>query len=1364
MAANSGLRFGKEVIDRMPMPVALSLQQLGVAVKERNKSNFGSLNVLWSACDAVELILRLLVSIAIAELHQRNRLNAVASQLATAIDTPTLGQWRWLLVILVPQLDSDTVLLELKKNMTKGGPIDRFFSGASPAEKDDPSKAFLALRNRLAHGAGLTEIAAANLLKEWEKPIRGFLDEILLWMGELVIDTRGADGRSCRLIGLEPQAYDSEDPVLEPAGAVIRVKRAGHRLQLWPLICYGPPLLIDKSGLHPAVQLYARRSAIDTLQYTPLGTEEAYWSFSDGHATKVLDAMLLREEFEKKVLDAVGAVASFTDELQKESKQMVGREGELRYVRDALKHHRGRLLWIYGEPGSGKSTLLAKLSVQLRQAEFDAAAAGKPARLVLPYRFKVGDGRCAAPEFFKLIEQAIDPSLALSPQRDYNATTTAKALQGVTTKGIDCVLVLDGLDEIDSIDRSFVTDVCITLAKKLRPDHPDADGGRVTWICAGREHLTESMKQGDAVILFEDGLPGMTSQDIRSMLLDRIGQARGGLLKKDKITNHKVIPIPYSPDLADQLDTGRVPQEIFTKCKGQSADDRTAGPATRELRALAIVKGEKWLIDDNDCREMYFVDIDKQKARLRIHIDRVESPFITETANRSAGLPIYVRCVVYDILGKGDTSSFDAYQLPESLEAFYHHLIDSSGLGDVTTLLTPLICLIAVARDSISAEQLVSRAREHMNFLTPEDASSVVMTALRRVSPMLRKSQDRRKQMGFTIYHKSFRDYLDPPAAQGAGTASRPARNNLVKNSIFDAKLWLCNKSREAAERGLAHVEPFADYVAHYGIDHLLEIHKLAPDKHTLATALRLYATLAQRTDLDAHDLRSVTLTVMAKRIADAVNKLVKVMRSDDDPAERRRARQIGSALPENALLVLIHAIYETTTRKGAIRVLAELSDDWDVQRRKLHSPYDMVLRVDTGEVLAELWEDAHEDEKPRHLHRLVAMTTDPDLEEREIAWYALVQIFLNEPKQIELYPDVLKRWAQSEINVERMILCELLLGLAGVDAKAAEALERALPPSDYPAFWFPVWEYHRIEIDNYRVKMTDSTKWAALAETAADPSLAVCVGEAQQLQAQLTALLARETVSPKRVLTRLLTPRGFAELGRDAGKIGARKTFEQLKALLEGPGRSDGLAILRALTMHPMWHVSEAVASVIERLVESDIQHMSLINDLLDPAAHWRVSYMAIDAAYDVAGRDDFSLFERAVKLHGKSESSRVQGICADDFLAWLRMGDKKMRARILEDADLQSVLRFWIAEAEDCWLLEYVYLIIKLLKEDLKVDVDPFLSGKVSSLLEGGRPFHECGRDEFLLRIERNKAARDDVRRRDLPGMRTGMVGLRP
>ena len=1333
MASSSLLRFDRDVIDALPTPLACALDHLDRSEALRDEH---PIIVLWHACDTVELVLRLLICLAIAELHAQGRLAQLGGELSRMMDRPTLGQWRGLLARLAAQLHEDTLLHELRAQALAGWPMERFFSGdpAHPEEKEDPLRSFLALRNRIAHGAGLTHDAARDVLLHWEAEIGRFL-AASLWMRDLTIVARGPDG-PLLLRGLKPGAFATSAFDALPADATVAVQRAARTVDAWPMITYGVPRLTNPRHVLPnAVQIYARRSAIDTVQYTPIDSE-ALWSFGDKAATRRLDDILLRAQATKAAERAVGAVASFMDDLVRDGKQMIGRDDERALLWDALVAQRGSMLWLDGAPGSGKTTLMAKLAVRLIE-DAERNTPGTARRRILPYRFKVGDSRCATESFCRLIEQAIDPRIAQSPNRKHDPDTTGSALKACLERGEDCVLLLDGLDEIDQIDPGFIRDVCFRLAQDLAPSRLGVDAGRVTWICAGRLQLTGRMVAGGAVPLCVGGLPPMKTQDIRAMLLDRIGTARDGLLRKDRTTRSTIDTLPATPERIAAMNAGRVPDEILAICKSHIDPRFSAARATRPPRTLPMTPFKRWIVDDDDDNEMYPVACDG--GVLTVHAERVDSPFITAVAKQSDGLPIYVRCVINDVIAGGDTKDFEAHKLPGDLTDFYQQIIERSHIGDVAVLLTPLICLITVARDAITDEQLVARARRDIRYRNAQDAPDDVTTALTHLSPMLRRSHNRRKQQGFAIYHKSLRDYLDPPRlAEASDVVQRAHGNALVTHSIFTARVWLCEMSTTSADQGLVKAGPFADYVAHFGIDHLLEMAELDPGYDGVARALRLFATLTRDGVASEHDVPPAYIAVMAKRIADGINGLADAMHDDE-------TRALAAALPVDSLLVLIAAVYETGTRKGIIRILAELHPDtWDALRNAMHSPYDMVLRVDTGEVMAALWLEADADAKPALMQRLVAMTTDPRLEEREVAAYALSEIFLESDL---LDATVLQRWATAEINIERMILGEVILGLGMQSAERAARLEAILPRAQYPSVWCPPWDYHRIDLDTYRIHQTDPSQWAALGVDAGDchdASLAASARDAQRLSDERTALLQRVAVQRHRSLAYALTPEGFVALNRSASDLSddAKPEFEALRMLLEGPDRATGLEILKALMSHPDWRVAEAAASALERMVERANEHLSLIDDLLkDEHAHWRVTYAAIDAAYNVGGRDDFRLFESAIKRHGLHGHSRVRGICGDDFLAWLRLGDDAMQKRILDDATLQQVVRTWVARGDDCWVLEYAYLIVRLIHQTLKRDVGPWLADGVSVLFAGDRPFYACERDEVLLRIERNR-----------------------
>ena len=59
---------------------------------------------------------------------------------------------------------------------------------------------------------------------------------------------------------------------------------------------------------------------------------------------------------------------------------------------------------------------------------------------------------------------------------------------------------------------------------------------RITWVCSGRpeQELVKAFSNSRVINPYPDGLPAMQTQDIRSMLLERIGLFRNKLLAGDK--------------------------------------------------------------------------------------------------------------------------------------------------------------------------------------------------------------------------------------------------------------------------------------------------------------------------------------------------------------------------------------------------------------------------------------------------------------------------------------------------------------------------------------------------------------------------------------------------------------------------------------------------------------------------------------------------------------------------------------------------------------------------------------------------------------------------------------------------------------
>ncbi|MEP6879683.1 MAG: hypothetical protein ABI865_12635 [Nitrosospira sp.] len=166
MITNTNSLFSDKGLALLPTPLAISLR----AYRDEG-SHQGpqfALLKLWKACEAVELLLRFLVCISIGELHARGRLTGeVVGRLREKIRQPTLGIWRAMLIedVVPLTLSVDTIFPELPK-MAKET-LSAFLDGRKKTR--DIMSSFSDLRNRLAHGAGLTTIAAESMLAEWER-------------------------------------------------------------------------------------------------------------------------------------------------------------------------------------------------------------------------------------------------------------------------------------------------------------------------------------------------------------------------------------------------------------------------------------------------------------------------------------------------------------------------------------------------------------------------------------------------------------------------------------------------------------------------------------------------------------------------------------------------------------------------------------------------------------------------------------------------------------------------------------------------------------------------------------------------------------------------------------------------------------------------------------------------------------------------------------------------------------------------------------------------------------------------------------------------------------------------------------------
>lgn len=468
---------------------------------------------LWAFCDFAELSLRLCVMVACSE-FQQGLPNTIRGRLADAIERPTMGQWMMMARTLSASLRHDALVPELPTLVS-------FLEKTLGSRDAGPERGLLALRNRLAHGGGLRKSAATELLQAWDAPFQRLVDAHSFWT---TVDLVGAaEGSAKRLRGPDPGGEEFTPPVPLPAGALAVVR--GHRAQpLWPLAHFGAP---DPDNPVHVAQVFARRGEV-RLEYTPLGAATSASELGEDALTAFLRL------FSPDPAPQHTAVRGFEAEVRQEAARRIGRARELERVLAALDDlcsGRTSHAWLDGAAGMGKSNLMATVAAHALNQE-------RPEVKILPYRFKAGDDRLSRTAFLRYTVERLDGWNGLEEScRDPDDKARLEdrfetQLTGIET-GHQIVFLLDGIDEIAERDAFFVRDVI----------HRRRPGARVGWLCAGRPErgLPELFK--DAARPFPEGLPPLSADDVRAILLERLarGNVRRRLIERDVEKDERVL-------------------------------------------------------------------------------------------------------------------------------------------------------------------------------------------------------------------------------------------------------------------------------------------------------------------------------------------------------------------------------------------------------------------------------------------------------------------------------------------------------------------------------------------------------------------------------------------------------------------------------------------------------------------------------------------------------------------------------------------------------------------------------------------------------------------------------------------------------
>jgi serine protease Do len=577
--------FDAALLERLPGVLAIPLHQFAATELPELR--------LHRLCDAVEILTRFATVLAVAEARLPDDPSKLPEPLVKAlgptIQMPTFARWLGMVSDLADFLAHDRA-----NPMVLPG-LPRFIGDvllkAAPAGNRYLDGSILELRNTLAHGGAMSAPMAEYLLRGDPTGLPRGVRPSVPMTAEAEVEEAAADqaepppaaiafrgweavlgdmatGLADLLAGSRVCSFDGTAAALlmglELSGAVeelsadrrlaLRQRQLqghvlllceGRWLDLWPLCDHGKARLSSLRGPLESdadAPLLYYRGEPQRLLYAAFGATPPV--SERGDAVADFEA-LFRPAGPRDV--RTETARDFTEELRRDSQQLVGRAVELKHVKDALKQTTSGVLWLSGTGGIGKSFLAARVVVNL---------GNDPRRwCCIPWRFRVSDTDRSNPNAFlrhAITSLARWPVLGRSdvrPDIDSNKLLaqldellrTAGQLQPASKDGEPprVLFMLDGMDEAARLSPDLVE-------WPFRLPHPN-----VVWLCTGRPEATtqKAFAPDRCTHLFPGGLPPMGAGDVRELLYQELGEQKYRLLaedtrdESDKLTNALVVAI-----------------------------------------------------------------------------------------------------------------------------------------------------------------------------------------------------------------------------------------------------------------------------------------------------------------------------------------------------------------------------------------------------------------------------------------------------------------------------------------------------------------------------------------------------------------------------------------------------------------------------------------------------------------------------------------------------------------------------------------------------------------------------------------------------------------------------------------------------
>jgi hypothetical protein len=255
-----------------------------------------------------------------------------------------------------------------------------------------------------------------------------------------------------------------------------------------------------------------------------------------------------------------------------------------------------------------------------------------------------------------------------------------------------------------------------------------------------------------------------------------------------------------------------------------------AGRSEGDLEEALRSRGAEWVfpdglppLDEQAIRAMLIEHLGRLKYALFERDEGERNRFVEAVTRKSEGLPLYVRMVIED-LKAGRLTVRDEEKLPEGLVAYYERLLERLRVSDVGTVLTPLFCLLAWAKEPITEGTMKVLLQTHHLADTPR-WGELFRRTLEHGHLMLQQRPTPDDETGWAIYHDSFRQYL------------------LESGTVSVSREWAQERWLEVCKdwKALASQEPSLHrYILRHYADHLYDKWQMTNEQMTYDALCRL--------------------------------------------------------------------------------------------------------------------------------------------------------------------------------------------------------------------------------------------------------------------------------------------------------------------------------------------------------------------------------------------------------------------------------------------------------------------------------------------------------------------------------------------